>query len=195
VLRHLGRVFDILHPGDMVGSPFPVMLTHASASSYSGGSVPFQPSDYVGPPPRFKLPIQFDQFIEAFARLSSANDVADELLQRYASRGMYAPWDEREGKKARWDWRKDHGDPLKPLRTYRNRLVHGRVPPGIERPRWVVMYPRADKVGDYLDWRPALDPATQHKALADFDSATSIVSKAWTRVVEYVETRWADHLV
>jgi hypothetical protein len=70
-------------------------------------------------------------FFESFTRLSGASDVADELLERRRVCGSatYPAWDENAGASARRAWRDRRGDPLKDIRAYRNRLVHGRVVP------------------------------------------------------------------
>ena len=148
-----------------------------------------------------------DQFFESFARLSGASDVADEILARRESPGRFDPWDEKRGDAARRSWRDRHGDPLEPVRAYRNRLVHGRVVPEVYvdalRPgtRRVIgqmlMYPRLGTVGSYLDWRIAFDAARQSTTTppADFEEAALIAADAWELVVAYVESAWKTHLV
>ena len=151
-----------------------------------------------------KAPV-FDRyaFAESFVRLTGASDVADELLQRRRARGVYAAWDEQAGALARRDWRNAEGDPLRDIRRYRNRLVHGRVVPELQvtltggglPPEGALTFPRVDRVDDYLDWRRALGPGRQRRALEDFGEARAIVHGAWERVVSYVEAAWKTHLV
>jgi hypothetical protein len=145
------------------------------------------------------------QFFESFARLSGASDVSDELLARRATPGEYDAWDERQGRNARNEWRRVNPDPLQPVRSYRNRLVHGRVVPTIEvkahdaQDRHVgdmLFYPLLEKVDDYLDWRVAFDVAENDKPtlFADFNEMALIALDAWERVVGHVEDAWQIHL-
>ncbi|MGH3084217.1 MAG: hypothetical protein ACRDNP_09195 [Gaiellaceae bacterium] len=68
LLRHLGRVFEL--------------LDDARAFTDRG---------YVA-----NRPFRQNEFFEAFARLSGASDVADELLARRATSGSYEAWNEDE---------------------------------------------------------------------------------------------------
>jgi hypothetical protein len=94
---------------------------------------------------------------------------------------------------------------LRDIRAYRNRLVQGRVVPqwdvrvydvgtGAFRKK-LLMYPRMDKVEDYLDWRPVFDPANVDAIPPDSEEAASIVRQAWERVLLYCETSWRRHLL
>jgi hypothetical protein len=151
----------------------------------------------------------FDQnfFFESFTRLSGASDVADEILERRRAlgTGTYPAWDEGAGARARREWRRRQGDPLRDVRAYRNRLVHGRVIP-----QWnlrvfevgtgafhgeQLMYPRLDRVEDHLDWRPAFDPANVDALLPEFEKADVLVLEAWERVLRCVEASWRQHLL
>ena len=143
------------------------------------------------------------QFFECFARLSGASDVADELLARRADPGRYDAWDERQGAKARVAWRAVYPDPLRPVRAYRNRLVHGRVVPEVyvnavnaqQQPlgQQLLYYPVLDRVDDYLDWRVAF--AVGINPSPDFAEAAQIARDAWERVATYVEEAWQTHLL
>jgi hypothetical protein len=145
-----------------------------------------------------------DEFFETFTRLSGASDVADELLARRANPGDYDAWKEAQGKRARYDWRKEHPDPLREIHAYRNRLVHGRVVPelyvktvnaqGYET-GVLLLYPRLGKADSYLDWRIAFDLAKGDTWPPDFAEAAVIAAGAWERVVAYVETAWQEHLL
>ena len=149
-------------------------------------------------------PFGRDEFFESFARLSGASDVADEILARRARPGTYPPWNEARGRDARTAWRNAHVDPLRPIRAYRNRLVHGRVVPetfvtvrdadGNERGA-LLYYPTLGNVDTYLDWRIALAVAAQPTAPPDFASAATIVRAAWGQVVDYVEQAWQTYLL
>jgi hypothetical protein len=178
LLAHLGRVFEL--------------LDDARA---------FETRTYMA-----NRPFDRDQFFESFARLSGASDVSDELLARRATPGKYGAWDERQGADARREWRKGNPDPLLSVRSYRNRLVHGRVVPVIEvkakdaHDRHIgdmLFYPRLEKDEAYLDWRVAFDVAAndQTTLFADFDEAALIVLDGWERVVKHVEEAWQEHLL
>jgi hypothetical protein len=188
VLLHLSRVHEV--------------LTVAAEASKVPGLV--------------QLPFDRNAFFEAFTRLSSVSDVADELLARRASPGTYAPWSEKHGEDARRAWRKVNPDPLRPIRAYRNRLVHGRVVPELQATAYApsgsligmrLFYPRVDHVDKYLDWRVAFDdmslsampgPGSAVPVLtppADFVEASVITEQAWTQVVDYVESAWQAHLL
>jgi hypothetical protein len=146
-------------------------------------------------------PFGRNEFFESFARLSGASDVADELLARRTNPGVYDAWNETHGRNARTAWRKSHPDPLRPVRGYRNRLVHGRVVPetyvNAQDSQGHVLgqllfYPKLDKVDSYLDWRIAFAAASAPSL--DFDEAALIAVDAWEQVVDYVEQAWQTHV-
>jgi hypothetical protein len=155
-----------------------------------------------------------EAFTEAIVRLAAATDVADELLQRAVSPGTYSAWD--ESAKARRDWRKANDYPLQPIRDYRNRLLHGRVPPQIDvevngplpgEPLYVpgtparhfIALPKIGRETRYLDWRTVVgQPNLGLQALrvdADFAFVTNIVNEAWQDVLRYLQQRWLDTLL
>jgi hypothetical protein len=101
ILIHLGRVFELLDDAQAF-----------TVRSYLGNR-------------RFGR----NEFFESFARLSGVSDLADEVLARREIPYDYEAWDERDGGAARRAWRGSNPDPLRPVRDYRNRLVHGRVVP------------------------------------------------------------------
>lgn len=145
-----------------------------------------------------------DESFEAFARLSGASDVADELLGRRTSPGTYGAWDERQGGKARRNWRDNNPDPLRPIRSYRNRLVHGRIVPELyvraigpkgESVGDLFMYPTLGMVDAYLDWRKAFAVAASPTPPPNFAEAAIIAADAWVMVAEYVEQAWRTHLL
>jgi len=144
------------------------------------------------------------QFFETFTRLSGASDVAEELLARRADPGKYVAWDERQGQRARTDWRAANPDPLKPVRSYRNRLVHGRVVPEVyvdatnaqgHPVGQILLYPRLNEVDKYLDWRIAFNEAGGATPSPNFAEAAQIGRGAWELVVGYVESAWRRHLL
>lgn len=177
LLMHLHRVF--------------VLLDDARASFLSPrehhGNRPFGPA----------------HFFESFTRLSGVSDLADELLARIASPGKYAAWNELDGRNARSAWRKKAtSDPLRPVRDYRNRLVHGRVVPELYVPAvhpdgrdlgLLLFYPRLSAVDRYLDWRVAFAAAVSPSP--DVDEAALIVRDAWELVVAHVDESWRTHLL
>jgi hypothetical protein len=214
-LIHLGRVYGLLRGSEPVPGARPRVLpgpgsavldTRALSATEFVGLVPsgmafVEPGERSAsrsephtPSLKPAADLDFDVFTEAFARLAAASDVADELLGRRAAPGKYPPWDESKGKQARWDWRNTHGDPLKPIREYRNRLLHGRVLPRLIE-RGTSKYPRIDKVNDYLDWRQALGQEAHAAVLTDFDQGHVVVSDAWDQAITYVETTWSKHLL
>jgi hypothetical protein len=177
LLMHLGRVFEL--------------LDDARA---------FTVRSYMA-----NRPFGRDEFFESFARLSGASDVADELLARRTTPGEYDAWNETDGRDARRAWRKSNPDPLRPVRAYRNRLVHGRVVPevyvtalsehGLARSdQFMLLYPCLDKVESYLDWRVAFAAAAVAPS-PDFDEAALIALEGWEKVVGYVEQAWQEHVL
>jgi hypothetical protein len=174
LLRHLGRVFELLNDSRA--------FTHRSEMAT-------------------REEFGRDEFFESFARLSGASDVSDELLARRANPGTYGAWNEAQGREARGRWRQVYPDALRPIRAYRNRLVHGRIVPELnvegtnpDGPVVALYYPRLEKVDDYLDWRVAFD-ANRTGVHPDFDDAVLIVLDAWERLVRHVEKAWQEHLL
>jgi hypothetical protein len=176
LLMHLGRVFELLDAAEAF-----TVRSHMA-----------------------NRPFGRHEFFESFARLSGASDVADELLARRATPGKYEAWNESHGRDARGAWRRKNPDPLRPVRAYRNRLVHGRVVPEVYVPARdaqgrafgdLFFYPRLKKVESYLDWRVAF-AAVGGAAMPspDFTEAALIALDAWERSVGYVEHAWQTHL-
>jgi hypothetical protein len=175
LLMHLGRVFELLDDARAFTSPVPV------ANAFG----------------RY-------QFSETFTRLSGASDVTDEILARRADPGKYAAWDERQGQRARTAWRAVYPDPLQLVRSYRNRLVHGRVVPEVyvdatnaqgHAVGQILLYPQLNEVDKYLDWRIAFEEAGGATPSPNFAEAAQIGREAWELVVGYVESAWKRHLL
>ena len=148
--------------------------------------------------PRFGI----DHLVFAMSSLVGSQDVAFELLERFAHPATYNPWlDKRPrhaaaaikgGKEAQEEWKRSNKRPLQDIRDYRNHLVHGRTPPGI-----VVgaqaMTPKRGKQQQYFDWR--LVTAAAQPPVADFDSPSAIFASAFTTTVTYFETSWQAHII
>jgi len=125
-------------------------------------------------------------FTHAVIRLSSALDVADEILGRIDQPGKYDPWDEDRGEDARGDWRKNHGM-LRDIRDYRGRLVHGRMWMGIQDGQTGLLnFSRIGREKQYIDWRSLAMRSIAH----DYAPGHEILEDAWRRVLEYIETSW-----
>jgi len=142
-------------------------------------------------------PMSLDQFIEAITRLLAALDVADELLERRHNEDD--PWSESEGREARVGWRQSHGDSLKHLRRYRNRLIHGRVSPTIiiKGTYSRLRVPRFGKENDYLDWRRVTNGSVGSGGTlrSDFDSPNNLTDLAWEETLNYLESSWTRYLL
>lgn len=145
--------------------------------------------------------VSIDDLTEGMVRLSGAQDVAFELLERYTNPTLYDPWLARESggkkgsKEARQAWQKMDGYPLQDLRDYRNHLVHGRVSPGvIVNGMWYV--PAIGREAAYFDWRVV----TQHPNPAslvgsDLVMPEAVLGDAWDSTVKYFESKWQKHLI
>jgi len=194
-LRHLGRVWDLLN------APRPA-VSHELYARPGPGSAVVDVDRSVSSSVAFTMTgaqpfgtsrgCDLDWFTEAFVRLAAASDVADELLKRRATPGKYLPWNEKDGERARRDWRKVQGDDLQPIRDYRNRLVHGRIVPCFVEGGTRFKYPRIEKIDQYLDWR---DAEAQAPSSTDFARGDVIVAEAWEQTVSYVEENWRVHLL
>lgn len=152
-----------------------------------------------------------DLFIEAMVRLAAATDVADELFERVTKPACYEPW--KESRAPRDAWRKANGYPLREVREYRNRLLHGRLLPFVQttivgslpgeifvpgRVRNTIQFPKIGREANYVDWRWLLtgDDRIAGEALdADFDLAATVVDDAWNRLLGYLEREWERTLV
>jgi hypothetical protein len=135
-----------------------------------------------------------EEFIDGIVRLVSALDVAFELLCRFKNRGVHPPFDSRKSEKARKQWRNQEGDPLAKYRDYRNTVVHGCAIPEIHSD--VVYMPKIGVEGEYADWRKVTDgDVSAIVNRGDFLPAQTILSDAWSQVVEYCQTAWTTHLM
>jgi hypothetical protein len=152
--------------------------------------------------------VKADELLFGLTSLCGAQDIAFELLERVQKPDRYPPWPTIQkgrlhdhGIDAQWNWKKAHNFPLQDVRDYRNRLVHGRMPPTIV---WanhqdkVLLFklPRMRKEGDYFDWRKVTLAATPLQLPhADFDDCRTILSEAWGLTTKYLEENWKEHLL
>jgi hypothetical protein len=142
---------------------------------------------------RFGSDLGYDRFVDALVRLCSAQDVAFELLQRHQEPCMYNPDSEEDSREARRDWQDRDCRAIaavRPVRHYRNRLVHGGI-----RPYWHVgntaIVPKIGSENRYLDWRSIADPAST----PDYAPADEVLGDAWKRTLVYLETAWMTNLL
>lgn len=136
-----------------------------------------------------------DELTEGIVRLSSALDVADELLGRRDKPTSYGPWKDRDGggREARWAWRSNlaKAKRTRPVRNYRNHLVHGRVFPS---PRG--LYPVIGRESDYSDWRKVTDRRIAKRLdPTHFDHPKIILASAWETTLGYLRDMWDQHLL
>ncbi|HUF09488.1 MAG TPA: hypothetical protein VMO47_09220 [Rhodothermales bacterium] len=126
----------------------------------------------------------------ALAFLVAAQDNAFELLERHRKRGVYDLWLETPGKntgqQARREWQKSEKPPLQWIRDYRNKLLHGRVPPAVG---GKLPTPRA--LATYADWRKV----TSSVSLSDFEEPGKIGLAAWRDTTTYLRAAWRTHLL
>jgi hypothetical protein len=135
-------------------------------------------------------------FTHAIIRLSSVTDVADEFLERLTQLpGTYKSWSEEDGQAARIEWRKRGHRELQPLRSYRNRLVHGRVFMNVvDAGTGAILAPRIGLETGHIDWRliqREFDPA---QVLRDYAPLPQILVGAWGDVLNYLQANWTKAL-
>ncbi len=138
----------------------------------------------------------------ALSELVGAQDTAFEVLQRYGRRGRYDPWTEKRlrggpqgGQDAQASWKRANGYPLQGIRDYRNKLLHGRTPPGII-DKMGLKLPSIAKVDVYCDWRKVTLPGNAAKIPAgDFEYCSQILAAAWRDTLNYFEQQWNANLL
>ena len=144
--------------------------------------------------------IDLDELTEGMVRLTGAQDIAFELLERHQNPGQYDPWlatgagGIAGGREARKAWQSNHSYPLQDIRNYRNHLVHGRLLPGIVGNVWQV--PRIGLEQGYFDWRNIThNPNLQSLIGTDLVSTSQILREAWNNTIQHLETEWSNHLI
>lgn len=143
-------------------------------------------------------PLDLEQFTEGIIRLCAGLDVADELLGRFTATKTFDPWSEKDGEKARRDWRKQNSR-MQYVRDYRNRLLHGRVFPAVLLIGTYNRYrvPKFGKVNEYLDWRKVTNSSVGAggKVRIDFDAPNNLLQTAWEDSLSYLESNWRSTLL
>jgi hypothetical protein len=139
-----------------------------------------------------------DSFIEAIARLHAATDTAFELLGRCLL-NQDAPecWNESPPETIRGRWISEKEPPLKPLRDYRNILLHGRLEMSFlatlkidadgRRYTKAPFFPSFETASKTPDWREANSD--------DAVAADQLVNKGWDQVLSYFRQTWDDELL
>jgi hypothetical protein len=134
---------------------------------------------------------------EGLVRLTGAQDVAFELLERHRDAKLYDPWTEsgeRGGRKARTKWQQDHGHPLQGMRDYRNHLVHGRMTPTVISEDHFV--PRMGRETAYFDWRKVTSGTGWHTQLGqDLVTCRVVLDDAWRQTLTYLDGAWKENLL
>lgn len=75
---------------------------------------------------------------------------------------------------------------VKPIRTYRNSLLHGVMPPSLNG-----MYPILDKISAYEDWRTVTNVKLKTPNILDeFDDPQSIAEDTFNIIVNFLNTNW-----
>ena len=143
---------------------------------------------------------QYDLFVEYLARIVGALDNGDELLARHTWPDKYTGEQtdkiRNEGDGARKAWRKEIGDPLKKIRFYRNRVMHGSPPPIVTWQEYVqiICLPDIGKEGSYLDFRLITNSSSENheERKKDFIPVHRIAKQMWNEVIDYLENNWKN---
>lgn len=141
-----------------------------------------------------------DLLTEVFVRLTGAQDVAFEMLEKHTNRGIYDPWlsTKRGGilgsREARREWQKNHNYPLQDIRNYRNHLVHGRMMPGVIAETYY--FPSIGQEQQYFDWRViTASNAWQVGVGQTLQSSSNVAQSAWDATIGYFRAEWSNHLL
>ena len=137
---------------------------------------------------------------DIFVRLTGAQDVAFEMLERYINKGSYDPWlSTKQGnvlgsREARQNWQRNNNYPLQEIRNYRNHLVHGRMMPSVKSN--TLYFPTVGQEQQYFDWR-TLTASNNWQAeigntLRPIDEVAQI---AWDETLAYFRDQWSTHLL
>ena len=153
-------------------------------------------------------PVKADQLLFGLTALCGAQDIAFELLERFQNPKKYPAWPimnngklQDPGMKAQKNWQNSHDHPLQDIRDYRNRLVHGRMPPTIvwtDHRNNVLLHnlPRIGLESQYFDWRKVtLASTAAQMPHGDFADAKQILAQAWQSTTAYLEGTWKTYLL
>jgi hypothetical protein len=133
-----------------------------------------------------------DLLTEIFVRLTGAQDVAFELVERYTNRGKYDPWLSTKNagipgsREARQEWQKNN--------NYRNHLVHGRMLPSVVAATYYS--PIIGREQQYFDWRVITGSnAWQSEVGKTLRSSTEVARSGWNATIDYFRTEWNNAMV
>ena len=144
--------------------------------------------------------ITSEQLFEGVTCLTSAQDVAFELLERYQNPTRYDPWLPKKrggkvgGREARWAWQEAESHPLQDVRDYRNHLIHGGLYSKLMVDQ-VLHVPKIGKEQHYVDWRVVREHPSPASLVGDFVPALDVLKETWTKTVQYLERAWQTHLL
>ncbi len=143
-----------------------------------------------------KSKFNFDNLLEGFLRLFSAQDVAFELIQRISEPTKYEPWKGRSigGELINaWEKGRIYPDHIKSMRWYRNFLAHSHLMPTMIIDS-VLYVPMIGKETDYYDWRKIDSQEKAEKVRKDFIKAHELLNNAWVDTVKFLNDCWQNYL-
>ena len=172
MIRHLGRCFEILK---ILESDFK----------------PSKAKDF------FK---RTSFFVEFFSRLIGAQDNAFELFEMKENPGIYINecFDKNSKEKARKNWQEKNSkilEPIiKPIKRYRNNLIHGILQVSITG-EGKLCFPKIGTEDWYFDWRIITDHSAENyrrreDAKKDFISDLEITKEAWSKTINYFKSNF-----
>jgi hypothetical protein len=144
--------------------------------------------------------LHLDFITEIFVRLTGAQDIAFELLERFSNMGKYDPWlasgnNAHPGsRQAKQEWQKNNGYPLQGIRDYRNHLIHGRMLPSVAAETYY--FPSIGNENQYFDWRAiTASNAWQAEIGKTIQTGHQVAQSAWEETLAYFRAEWNQHLL
>jgi hypothetical protein len=144
--------------------------------------------------------INLDFLTEVFVRLTGAQDIAFEMLERYTNRARYDPWvaagnrEQPGSREAKQEWQRKNSYPLQNSRDYRNHLVHGRMLPSVAAETYY--FPSIGHENQYFDWRAITGSnAWQAEIGKTLLTGYQVAQSAWDETLGYFRTEWNRHLL